>query len=88
MVMKTMMIMTRTMMMMLAMGTMSHLGMYISILRASSQLPTCSFAHISTGLFVLMTRSFVVGMVMVFTEVMVKMMMTMRMTMTKRESYQ
>ena len=86
MVMKTMMIMTRTMMMILAMGTMSHLGMYISILRASSQLPTCSFAHISTGLFVLMTRSFVVGMV--FTEVMVKMMITMRMRVTKRESYQ
>ena len=79
MVMKTMTIMTRTMMIMLA---MTHLGMYISILRASSQLPTCSFAHISTGLFVLMTRSFVVGML--FTEVMVKMMMTM----TKRESYQ
>ena len=64
---------------------MIHLGMYISMLRASSQLPTCSFAHISTGLFVLMTRSFVVGMV--FTEVMVKM-MRMRMRMTKRESYQ
>ena len=32
---------------------MIHLGMYISMLRASSQLPTCSLAHISTGLFVL-----------------------------------
>ena len=66
----------------------TDLGMYISMLRARSQLPTCSFAHISTGLFVLMTRSFVVGMVMVFTEVMVKMMTTMRMRITKRESYQ
>ena len=31
----------------------TDLGMYISMLRARSQLPTCSFAHISTGLLVL-----------------------------------
>ena len=35
------------------MGRTTDLGMYISMLRARSQLPTCSFAHISTGLFVL-----------------------------------
>ena len=39
--------------------------MYISMLSARSQLPTCSFAHISTGLLVLVIMMMMVMMVKV-----------------------